>query len=296
MGENLVFFFLFKDEYETKTGRLNVTLSKLQEMKHTKNKIEQSLNNISKKENEYFEKRKILKNELNTLEKEEKKIRLENSEINKRITAAENEVRNSEAELSDGFYNCYNFLKNPMKFSNEFFNSLNNFEDKLTKMGIPKSVGDSFFSELIDSKECLCGKQLDEEIVSATIAAVLTTNAVIGFISKYSAKLFRLLNYKKGEDIAEKIHHWAHDNEKIFQAPIKRVLGFFVKDPKTLDILTKSVYAIMVGSMAAGYGAAALDKLSHAEWFQGALSSLKTVAKSEEAIVNAYPAIRKLFV
>jgi indole-3-glycerol phosphate synthase len=48
--------------------------------------------------------------------------------------------------------------------------------------------------------------------------------------------------------------------------------------------------------MAAGYGAAALDKLSHAEWFQGALSSLKTVAKSEEAIVNAYPAIRKLFV
>ena len=139
-------------------------------------------------------------------------------------------------------------------------------------------------------------KQLDEEIVSATIAAVLTTNAVIGFISKYSAKLFRLLNYKKGEDIAEKIHHWAHDNEKIFQAPIKRVLGFFIKDPKTLDILTKSVYAIMVGSMAAGYGAAALDKLSHAEWFQGALSSLKTVAKSEEAIVNAYPAIRKLFV
>ena len=139
-------------------------------------------------------------------------------------------------------------------------------------------------------------KQLDESIIGGTVALVLTTNAVIGFISKYSAKLFRLLNYKKGEDIAEKIHHWAHDNEKIFQAPIKRVLGFFVKDPKTLDILTKSVYAIMVGSMAAGYGAVALDKLSHAEWFQGALSSLKTVAKSEEAIVNAYPAIRKLFV
>jgi len=157
-------FDLFKDEYETKTGRLNVTLSKLQEMKHTKNKIEQSLNNILKKENEYFEKRKILKNEFNTLEKEEKKIRLENSEINKRLTAAENEVSNSEAELSDGFYNCYNFLKNPMKFSNEFFDSLNNFEDKLTKMGIPKSVGDSFFSELIESKECLCGKQLDEEM------------------------------------------------------------------------------------------------------------------------------------
>ena len=139
-------------------------------------------------------------------------------------------------------------------------------------------------------------KQLDESVIGGTVALVLTTNAVVGFISKYSAKLFKLLNYKKGEDIAEKIHHWAHDNEKSFQAPIKRVLSFFVKDPKTLELLTKSVYAIIVGSMAAGYGAAAVDKLSHAEWFQGALSSLKTVAKSEEAIVNAYPAIRKLFV
>lgn len=139
-------------------------------------------------------------------------------------------------------------------------------------------------------------KQLDEAVVTATVAAVLTANAVVGFISKYSAKLFKLLNYKKGEDIAEKIHHWAHDNEKNFQAPIRRVLSFFVKDPKTLDILTKSVYAIVVGSMAAGYGAAAVDKLSHADWFQGALSSLKTVAKSEEAIINAYPALRRLLV
>jgi hypothetical protein len=39
-------------------------------------------------------------------------------------------------------------------------------------------------------------KQLDESIVGGTIALILTTNAVVGFISKYSAKLFRLLNYK----------------------------------------------------------------------------------------------------
>ena len=139
-------------------------------------------------------------------------------------------------------------------------------------------------------------KELNEEVVTATIAAILTANTVVGFISKYSAKLFRLLNYKKGEDIAEKIHHWAHDNEKNFQAPIKRILSFFIKDPKTLELVTKSVYAIVVGMMAAGYGAAALDKLTHAEWFQGALSSLKTVAKGEEAIVNAYPGIKSLFI
>jgi hypothetical protein len=137
-------------------------------------------------------------------------------------------------------------------------------------------------------------EQLDEGVITATIAAILTANSVVGFISKYSAKLAKLLNWKKGEDIAEKIHHWAHDNEVAFQAPIKRVLSLFIKDKKTLEMTTKAIYAIVVGGMAAGYGAAAVDKLSHAEWFQGAVSSLKTVAKGDETMVNAYPVIKNL--
>jgi len=137
-------------------------------------------------------------------------------------------------------------------------------------------------------------KQLTEAVIPSIIAAILTGNAIVGFISKYSAKLFKLLNWKKGEDIAEKIHHWAHDNEMAFQSPIRRVLGFFIKDTKTLDMVTKAIYAIVVGSMAAGYGAQAVDKLSHAEWFKGALTSLKTLAKGDEAIVNAYPVVKSL--
>ena len=137
-------------------------------------------------------------------------------------------------------------------------------------------------------------KQLEESLIAGTIATIMTANAVVGFISKYSAKLFKLLKWHKGEDIAEKIHHWAHDNEMAFQSPIRRVLGFFIKDTKTLDMVTKAIYAIVVGSMAAGYGAQAVDKLSHAEWFKGALTSLKTLAKGDETIANAYPAIKSL--
>ena len=51
-----------------------------------------------------------------------------------------------------------------MKFSEYYFNSLNNFEKNLTKMGIPKSVGESFFSELIESEECLCGYKMNEDM------------------------------------------------------------------------------------------------------------------------------------
>lgn len=137
-------------------------------------------------------------------------------------------------------------------------------------------------------------KDLNEAILLTAISAIMTANAVVGLISKYSAKLFKLLNFKKGEDIAEKIYHWAHDNETAFQSPIKRVLGFFVKDAKTLDIITKAIYAIVVGTMAAGYGAQVVSKLTNADWFSGALSALKTVAKADETIVNSYPAIKSL--
>jgi len=122
----------------------------------------------------------------------------------------------------------------------------------------------------------------------------MTSNAVIGFISKYSAKLFKLLKLDKAEDIAEKIHHWAHDNEKAFQAPIKRILKFFIKNETTVELLTKAVYALVVGGMAGQYGVAAVNKLSQSEWFSSALSALKTVAKAEESIITAYPVIKTL--
>ncbi|QQO91855.1 hypothetical protein immuto35A_175 [Flavobacterium phage vB_FspM_immuto_3-5A] len=158
-----------------------------------------------------------------------------------------------------------------------------------TANGIATAIG----SELKNKKQQNEG-QLSEAIVATIIAGVLTGNALIGFISKMAAKLMKRLNWKKGEDFAEKVHHWAHDNEKAFQTPIKRVLGFFIKDPNTLETTTKAIYAIVIASMAAGYGAQAVSGLSKAEWFQGALSSLKTVAKADEAILNAYPAIKAL--
>jgi hypothetical protein len=138
--------------------------------------------------------------------------------------------------------------------------------------------------------------QLDEAIVTSTIAAVLTANAVLGFISKMAAKLMKKLNWKKGEDFAEKIHHWAHDNEKSFQEPIRRVLAFFIKDKAKLELVVKAIYAIVVGSMAAGYGASAVSSLEKADWFNSSLSALKTLAKSDEAIANAFPTIKSLMV
>ncbi len=53
-------------------------------------------------------------------------------------------------------------------------------------------------------------------------------------------------------------------------------------------------HGTVVGSMAAGYGVEAVSGLSKAPWFKTALVALKTAAKGDETIVNAYPAIKAL--
>jgi hypothetical protein len=135
-------------------------------------------------------------------------------------------------------------------------------------------------------------EQLDEAVVTSIITAVLTGNAVIGFVSKLAKKLFKKLNWKKGEDFAGKVNSWAHDNEKAFQKPIKRVLKFFIKDEAKLEATTKAIYALIIISMAAGYGADAVNNLSSASWFKASIASLKGIAKGDEAIATAYPVIK----
>jgi len=162
------------------------------------------------------------------------------------------------------------------------------FDVEMDKAG--KGIASAIEKELKNKKP----QELNEAIITSIIAGILTGNSLINFVSKLAKLLFKKIGFKKGEDIAGKIHNWAHDNEVAFQAPIKRVLKFFIKDTKTLDIVTKGIYAIVVGSMAANYGAEALSSLSKSDWFSTSLSSLKTLAKADETIVNAYPAIKAL--
>ncbi len=40
------------------------------------------------------------------------------------------------------------------------------------------------------------GKELNEAVIASAIAAIMTANSIVGFISKYSAKLMKKLNFK----------------------------------------------------------------------------------------------------
>ena len=137
-------------------------------------------------------------------------------------------------------------------------------------------------------------KQINEVVVTSVVAAILTGNALLGFISKLATKLFKKLGYKKGEDIAEKIEKFAHDNEISFQSPIKRIVGLIVKDEEKVELLTKAIYAIVILIMAGKAGSGAIDAVKNADWFQAAFKTLKTLAKSDEVKANAAPVLLKL--
>jgi len=180
--------------------------------------------------------------------------------------------------------------------------SLNEFEDNGTEEkafdaeliaaanGIAATLGKELKSKQGDKE------QLDEAVVTSIIVAVLTGNALIGFISKVTAKLMKKFKWEKGEDFAQKIQKWTHDNEKAFQAPIKRVLKFFIKDPTKLENTTQAIYAVIIMSMAVGYGTEAISSLSNASWFKAGVASLKGIAKGDEAMMNTYPAIKAFLV
>jgi hypothetical protein len=146
----------------------------------------------------------------------------------------------------------------------------------------------------LKDKQSTPPESLNEALITSIIVGILAGNAIVGFIAKIIAKLMKKFKWEKSEDFAKKIYSWSHDNEIAFQAPIKRILAFFIKDKTKLDITVKAIYAIIIASMAANYGVNALASLKKADWFQASLTSLVTLAKSDEALVNAYPVIKAL--
>jgi DNA sulfur modification protein DndD len=52
-----------------------------------------------------------------------------------------------------------------MNLNPEFRNKLNNFVKNLARLKIPKSVGESFFDDLIREKECVCGNHMNEQMI-----------------------------------------------------------------------------------------------------------------------------------
>ena len=126
-------------------------------------------------------------------------------------------------------------------------------------------------------------KKIDEVAgVVGIVGYILLSNTVANLLAKFAKKQAKKYNWGKGEEAADNLYKWTHDNEKAFQAPIRRVVKLFTKDEKRIEQVTKALYAILILLMAGQSGGDAASYLKKASWFKGGLAALKTAVKGKE--------------
>jgi len=126
-------------------------------------------------------------------------------------------------------------------------------------------------------------KKIDEVAgVVGIIGYILLSNTVANMLAKFAQKQAKKHNWGKGEEAAKNIYKWTHDNEKAFQAPIRRVVKLFTKDEKRIDQVAKVIYAVLILLMAGQSGGEAASYLKKASWLKGGLYGIKSAVKGKE--------------
>ena len=134
-------------------------------------------------------------------------------------------------------------------------------------------------------KDELKGKEekLDEVAgIVGIIGYILLSNTVANMLAKFAQKMSKKYNWGKGEEAAKNIYKWTHDNEKAFQAPIRRIVGLFTKDEKKKKQISEILYAIVILLMAGQAGGNAASYLKKSSYLKAGLYSLKSLVKGKE--------------
>ena len=148
-------------------------------------------------------------------------------------------------------------------------NELANLGDELADL-IKKEVGE-------EEKEL---KEILDPI--SILSTVLASTTLVNIIAKYAGKLFKKYNIEKGEKGAKKIYDFTHKLEEDFKSPIKRVVKLFTKDEKTINIVTNSLYALVILTLGVKAGGGAIQSIDKGNLASGSVSSLKAALKGKD--------------
>ena len=120
-------------------------------------------------------------------------------------------------------------------------------------VNLASAIGDELKDHEKDIDKLESGKV--EEVIATTILGyILLSNTVVSMLSKFAKKMFAKYDFGKGEEAAKKIENFAHNNEKAFQAPIRRIVSLFTKNEKKINNISESVYALVILLMAGQAG------------------------------------------
>ncbi len=128
-------------------------------------KVKKHYNEVIEKSERQYDRRSSLKKRIKELSDKIEKIKKEDKDLTDKIKHATEVLENKNDNLREALKESFNILKNPMIANNKIGEELINFEDNLTKNGIPKSVGEAFFMDLTTKYEnCLCGHPMTDDM------------------------------------------------------------------------------------------------------------------------------------
>ena len=171
-------------------------------------------------------------------------------------------------------------LRNRRNMLSEDVSMENELEDDLSM--IAKDLGPELKDRLEDMES---GDQEVNEVVGTVVSIIgyiLLSNTVVSMLSKWASKTARKYGAINAADRSKRIYDFAHKNEQAFMAPIKRIVGIFIKDKKLLSKVTYVLYALVIFMMAGAAGGSALQALKKSAYFESALLTLKSAIKGKE--------------
>ena len=115
-------------------------------------------------------------------------------------------------------------------------------------------------------------------ILSYLLAGTTLTN----ILAKYAGKFFKKYNFGKGEAAAKKIYNFTHKLENDFKSPIKTVLSIFVKDKKSLDLITNGLFAVLLLVLGGVAGANAYEAVKVNNVSTAGMATLKAALKGKD--------------
>lgn len=151
--------------------------------------------------------------------------------------------------------------------------------------GVAESMSgdiEDFAAELSgEIKNVLSDKTDIEEVVDvvSVLSVILSTNTILGILSKWVLAIMKKHDISKGRAAIEKIHLFSEQMEEDFKAPISRVVSLFVKDKKNIDAVTNGIFLVVLLSLAFKCGADVYREVMKSNVVSAIITSVKTITK-----------------
>ena len=156
--------------------------------------------------------------------------------------------------------------------------------------GIKEAEGDDVFAKLgselasqISAELSKKQPQNEELFTVAGILGLILSGPVLGlYIGKAIKYVFKELGIEKGEKFGQWLATNSHHIEEKFKAPIKSVVGKFVKDSNKKEIISEAIYALVVAGLGIYAGLGAIKAIKQAEIGTATIDAIKVATKGRD--------------